>query len=139
MVPAATTIDVGPVLDLARFRDQQRDPIGVERMRRLAIDLDGPREGCRFGAIGCALTRRRIARITVAGPAEFDDPGAYRRDDRDLLGEYVWHLARVIVAATVGNGQHLIWRIGARHRAHDPKLHDGTDRGIVGTAGQRLR
>ena len=44
MVPAAAAVDVGPVLDLARLRDQLRDAVGVEGVRGLAVDLDGPRE-----------------------------------------------------------------------------------------------
>ena len=45
MVPAAAAIDVGPMLDLPRLRDQFGDAVGVHGMRRPAVDLDGPREG----------------------------------------------------------------------------------------------
>ena len=40
MVPAAASVDIGPVLDFARLRDQEGDAVGVEGVRRLPIHVD---------------------------------------------------------------------------------------------------
>src|SRR5262245_3757166 len=98
MVPTAAAVDVGPVLDLARFRDQERDPVGVHRVRGLAVDPDGPREHRGLRAVGRALTCYWVARVALAGPSELHDPGPHRRDDRDLLRQDRRHHARVWVS-----------------------------------------
>src|SRR5262245_27573902 len=93
MIPATATVDIGPMLDLARLRVQQRDPIGIHRMRGLAIDLDGPRECRGLRAIRDALPVG-LARIAVAGPAELNEPRPDWGDDINLLcqhrRDYAW-------------------------------------------------
>src|SRR5262245_64202292 len=44
MIPTSAAVDIGPVFDLAGFRNQWRDAVGVHRMRRLSDDPDGARE-----------------------------------------------------------------------------------------------
>ena len=57
VVPAVATIDERPVFDLAGLGNELGDAVGVERVRRLAVDLDGPGEGCKLRAVWCALSR----------------------------------------------------------------------------------
>src|SRR5262249_40866002 len=127
MVPAATAIDVGPVLDLARFRDQQRGAVGIEGVRVLAVDFYGPgKAGSDFGAIGRALAGAGIARGDVARTPELDHPGAYRIDDRDLLRQRGWHQALVEASRLV----HVARHVDAVDRSDDAELQQRPDRWI---------
>src|SRR5262245_36890990 len=63
VVPAVTLVDVGPVLDLSGFRDQQRYPVGVEGVRVLPVHLDGPGEGRVLRAIRRAWTGCVVPRV----------------------------------------------------------------------------
>src|SRR5262245_17244416 len=105
-------------------------------MRFLAVDPDGPREvEDNLGAVGRALARDRITRITIPGPAEFDQSGANRINDRDLVGEYGRHHARV----RVGCAENDAWGIDAVQLRHDPELQDCAEYGIVGVTPQGRR
>src|SRR6476646_6811093 len=55
MIPTATAIDQRPVLVCARLRDQRRYPVGVQRVRRLSVDFDRPRELLDIAAFRYAL------------------------------------------------------------------------------------
>ena len=138
MVPAVTTVDIGPVLDLSWFGYQERYPVGVEGVRVLAVHSDRPGEqGCGLRAIRGALAGDGIPRVAGTGAAELDDPGPHRRDDGDLLGQHRRHLALVVRAAAVGLGQGHAWHIDARHGAHDPEFHDLADHRITWMTCQR--
>ena len=126
MIPAAAAVDVGPVLDLTRLRDQQRDAVRIHRMRFLPVDLDGPRERHVLRAVRRALAVRP-ARVAVAGAAELDKPRAHRRDDRDLHGERVRDLADVRRGREVGDAGH----VDARHRTDDTEFEHRPDHRIV--------
>src|SRR5262245_63108635 len=82
MVPASTAVDIGPVLDVARLRVEQRDAVGVHRVRFLPVDPDGPREHRGLRAIGRALAGDGIARVALARTARFGTPSPARTGGR---------------------------------------------------------
>ena len=128
MVPAAAAVDVGPVFDLARFRDQQRDAIGVEGMRILAVDFDGPGEvGGRLRTIRRTLPGRGVTGIACPRAPKLDHPGAHRRNDRDLLREGGRHHALVECRRLV----HVARHVNAVDGADNAELHERADGGIL--------
>ena len=136
MVPAAAAVDIGPVFDLARFGDQKRDAIGVEGVRILAVDFDGPRKaGGHLGAIGRALAGRRIAEVARPRAAELDHARAHRGYDRDLLGQRDRHRALVERGRLV----HVARYVNTVDRADNAELQQRPDGGIlVGHPGHGL-
>src|SRR5215470_14288184 len=66
VIPAAASVDIGPVLDLSGLLVFERNPVGVHRMRlasALRIDDDGPREPVLRGTIRYARAGARLDRI----------------------------------------------------------------------------
>src|SRR4051812_25410720 len=87
VIPTAAAIDQRPVLDFARLRYQCRYPVGVERVRRLSVDLDRPGELLDIAAFRYALITGIVARVSVTGSSELDDALPDGCDDRDLRGQ----------------------------------------------------
>src|SRR5262249_9242247 len=135
MVPTSAAVDDGPVLDLARPRDQCRNPVGVEGMGFLSVHLDRPWKRCEFRAVRGAFTCLRIARVAAARPPNHEDPDPYRCDDRNLLVQHCRHLAAIRVVGVVDEA----WHVDALDLADDPEFEDGADRRIVWVAGKGLR
>ena len=82
MIPAAAAIDERDVLDVARLREQQRDPVGVHDNAPLP-----PLTLMVQGKLLVAAAIRNAAVEAAAAAAELDGARAGRLDERDLLGE----------------------------------------------------
>ena len=133
MIPPAAAIHIRPMLDLARLGDQQADPVGVHRVCTLPVDLDDPREVLHDLRTVRRALAVRTARIPVTAP-ELDNPRAYRRNDRDLLGQHRRHHAAIGVGRVERAPQHIV----AWHRSRNPELEDGPDQRIDVVASQCL-
>src|SRR5262245_51737659 len=130
MVPTSAAIDIGPVLDLAWFRDQERNPVGVHGMPFLPVYPDGPRECRGFRAVRDALTIG-LARVAVARPAKFDKPRPDGvADNRNLYGQNRRHRAQVRIGRVEDNTGY----INALDVADDVEFQDRADARIVRVA-----
>src|SRR5262245_61883707 len=133
MIPATAAIDESPMFDFASFWDEERNPVGIQRVRGPAIDLDGPWERRGLGAIGDALTIG-LARIAVTRPSELHEPCPNWSDDRDLLCQHRRDLALIWRVCKVDYPRH----INTRDLPNDPEFHCWAHYGIVGITAERL-
>src|SRR5262249_39643263 len=134
MIPAAATVDEGPVLDGSGLLVLELDPVRVHRMPLALIDEDEPREAVLRGTIWYTRAGAGLKRIAVAESTPLDHARAHGRDDGNLLRQHVRHLAQVRIGCPESHGR----VIDALDLADDTELHDRAHCRGGGDASQSL-